>query len=244
MAKKAIPLSQLPVISTASGTVSPDIYTTGSVILIDKPLTWTSFDVVRYVRNRVPPKKVGHAGTLDPLASGLLILCTGKATKTISEIQDQSKIYETTVKFGESTPSYDAALDPDEIAEWGHITPNKIEHTLTTQFSGTILQKPPIYSAIKVEGERLYKKARRGEAVSLPPRQVTIHNIEILQYRLPELDIRIHCGKGTYIRSIGHDLGLALDSRAHIVALRRTAIGDFSVNDALSTDGFDQLIKG
>ncbi len=244
MAKSVIPLSKLPVVSASSGAVSPDIFTSGAVVLIDKPLTWSSFDAVRYVRNRVPPKKVGHAGTLDPLATGLLILCTGKATRTISEIQDQSKVYETTLKFGESTESYDAALEPDHFAEWEHITIDKIKDEIETSFTGTILQSPPMYSAIKVEGERLYKKARRGEKVTTPPRQVTIHSIDILDFSLPELTLRIHCGKGTYIRSIGHDLGLALNSRAHLVSLRRTAIGDFFVEDAVKPEKFDQLING
>ncbi len=244
MAKSVIPLSKLPVVSAASGAISPDIFTSGAVVLIDKPLTWSSFDAVRYVRNRVPPKKVGHAGTLDPLATGLLVLCTGKATRTISEIQHQSKVYETTLKFGESTESYDAALEPDQFAGWEHITIESIKEEIESSFTGTILQSPPMYSAIKVEGERLYKKARRGEKVTTPPRQVTIHSIDILDFSLPELTLRIHCGKGTYIRSIGHDLGLALNSRAHLVSLRRTAIGDFSVEDALLPEQFDQRING
>lgn len=244
MAKKAIPLSELPVVTSLSAELNPGVYSTGTVILMDKPLTWSSFDVVRYVRNRVPPKKVGHAGTLDPLATGLLILCTGKATRTISEIQDQSKVYETTIKFGESTPSYDAALAPDETAGWDHINREEVEGVLQNQFTGTIMQTPPIYSAIQVEGERLYKKARRGEKITPPPRQVSIYEIDILDCRLPELELRIHCGKGTYIRSIAHELGLALNSLAHITALRRTAIGDFSVEHALTPDEFNQSING
>lgn len=244
MAKKAIPLSDLPTVSSSSSLdFSTDIFTSGAVVLMDKPLTWSSFDVVRYVRNRVPPKKVGHAGTLDPLATGLLILCTGKATRTISQIQVQPKVYETTITFGESTPSYDAALKPDAAAEWTHIDRQKIEKVLQTQFSGTILQTPPVFSAIKVDGERLYKKARRGEKLTPPPRQVTIHKIEIIDCNMPELQLRIHCGKGTYIRSVAHDLGLTLDSLAHITALRRTSIGDFNVNKALLPKELDQLLN-
>lgn len=244
MAKRAIPLEDLPVADKDSLTgFSPKIFTAGAVLLMDKPLEWSSFDVVRFVRNRIPPKKVGHAGTLDPLATGLLILCTGRATRTISQIQSQQKVYETTIKFGESTPSYDAALPPDEIASWKHIGKQDIVDVLSEKFTGTIIQVPPIYSAIKVEGERLYKKARRGEEVTLPPRQVTINNIEVTDIRLPEIDLHISCSKGTYIRSIAHDLGLALNSRAHIISLRRTAIGDFSVDDACTPDEFTQKLK-
>ncbi|REL33627.1 tRNA pseudouridine(55) synthase TruB [Rhodohalobacter sp. SW132] len=243
MAKQVIPIDQLPVVAKNSAIIRPDSFTTGAAILMDKPLGWSSFDVVRYIRNRVPPKKVGHAGTLDPLATGLLIICTGKATRTISQFQDGDKVYETTVRFGSSTPSYDAALEPDEHSEWEHITKEEIENVIKEKFTGTIVQSPPIYSAIRVEGERLYKKARRGEKVTTPPRQVTIDQIEILDCRLPEVDLRIRCGKGTYIRSIGHDLGLELNSRAHLTALRRTAIGDFFVDDALLPEEFDQKLK-
>ena len=245
MAKKAIPLSDLPVVTRHSlPDFKADNFTSGAAVLIDKPLEWSSFDVVRYVRNRIPPKKVGHAGTLDPLATGLLVLCTGKATKTISQIQAGEKEYVTTIKFGESTPSYDAALPADDTAPFEHITREKIETLLKEEFSGTITQLPPIYSAIRVEGERLYKKARRGEDVNLPPRQVTILEVEILDERLPELDLRIKCGKGTYIRSIAHDLGKAAGSLAHILSLRRTRIGEFSVEDAVTPTEFDTHING
>lgn len=220
-----------------------DYFTTGAAILLDKPLEWSSFDVVRYVRNRISPKKVGHAGTLDPLATGLLVLCTGRGTRTISAIQDGRKEYITTIKFGESTPSYDAALPADESAPWKHITLGQLEKVIREQFTGTIIQVPPIYSAIRVEGERLYKKARRGEKVTLPPRQITIDSIEILETRLPELDLKIRCEKGTYIRSIAHDLGIVMESRAHIISLRRTRIGDFDVEDAITPDEFNQHIN-
>lgn len=244
MAKQAIPLSELPILSKETlSQFNSEHFTTGAAILLDKPLEWSSFDVVRYVRNRIPPKKVGHAGTLDPLATGLLIVCTGRGTRTISEIQDGRKEYITTIKFGESTPSYDAALPADESAPWDHITSEKLEKVILEQFTGTIIQVPPIYSAIRVEGERLYKKARRGEKVTLPPRQITIDSIEILENRLPELDLKITCEKGTYIRSIGHDLGIAMESRAHIISLRRTRIGDFDVINSISPEEFDQYIK-
>lgn len=240
MAKKAIPLSELPVIRKQTALpVSPDLFNTGAVILIDKPLEWSSFHAVKYVRNRIPPKKVGHAGTLDPLATGLLVLCSGKATKSISQIQDQQKTYIAGIRFGTSTPSYDAATEADVTTEWKHITPYEIDEILNKQFSGTISQIPPIYSAIKVKGERLYKLARRGEDVEIKARNVTIYSCEVLRCELPDITLRVICGKGTYIRSLAHDLGLALNSRAHLSGLRRTAIGVFDVENAFTPEEFD-----
>jgi len=244
MAKKAIPLSELPVVHKESDfTFSKDFFQSGAVMLLDKPLEWSSFDVVRYVRNRIGIKKVGHAGTLDPLATGLLILCSGKATKSISQIQDQFKEYVATIKFGESTPSYDAALDADQTKPWEHIELEHVKEAIENEFSGTIEQVPPIYSAIQVRGERLYKKARRGETLELPPRQITIHSTEILSFDMPYCTVKIRCGKGTYIRSFAHDLGITLDSRAHLTELRRTKTGEFSVDDAVIPSKFDELRK-
>lgn len=244
MAKQAIPISDLLVVNRHSiGNFNTDRYQTGAIVLMNKPLKWSSFDVVGFVRNRIPPKKVGHAGTLDPLASGLLILCTGKATRSVSQVQNQEKVYHTTIRFGASTPSYDSALEPDETAEWKHITEESISQVLSDQFTGTIWQVPPLYSAIQVKGERLYKKARRGEDFKPPPRQVTIHKVEVLECRLPEIDLKITCGKGTYIRSIAHDLGLALNSRSYITSLRRTKIGSFSVVDAIEPIEFSRQTK-
>jgi tRNA pseudouridine55 synthase len=242
MAKKAIPLAELPVVDTSVTQIEdPEIFQSGAVILMDKPLEWSSFQVVKYVRNRIPPKKVGHAGTLDPLATGLLVLCSGRATKSISQIQGQSKTYIADIRFGASTPSYDAALDPDETAGWKHITESSVREKLRENFTGTIAQKPPIYSAIRVKGERLYKKARRGEQVKIEPRDVEIHETEILKCSLPDLRLKIVCGKGTYIRSLAHDLGLQLGSRAYLSGLRRTKIGDFSIDDARTPADFDQF---
>lgn len=244
MAKKAIPLSQLPVFSSnTAGRFNPGQFKTGTVYLLDKPLEWSSFDMVKYVRNRIKVKKTGHAGTLDPLATGLLVLCSGKATKSISQVQDQPKEYVAEITFGKSTPSYDAALEPDDEAASGHITELMIRKTLDSRFSGVISQKPPIYSAIKIKGERLYKKARRGEEVEIKPRNVEIMETEIITYRAPVLKLRVKCGKGTYIRSLAHDLGLALNSRAYLSALRRTAIGSFHVDDALTPEQFDNYLK-
>ncbi|MDZ7719531.1 MAG: tRNA pseudouridine(55) synthase TruB [Balneolaceae bacterium] len=244
MAKNIIPLSDLPVIDKESSSISnKDIFKSGAAILLDKPLEWSSFDVVKYVRNRLPVKKVGHAGTLDPLATGLLILCTGKATRTISQIQALPKTYRTTIQFGASTPSYDSETEPDEHAEWRHITVEAIKKAIKEQFTGTITQFPPAYSAIRVKGQRLYKKARKGEEVELPPRQISIHSVEIEEVSLPEISVCIHCGKGTYIRSFAHDLGIALNSRAHIKRLRRIDIGEFSVDSALTPKQFDERIE-
>lgn len=244
MAKKAIPLSDLLVVSKQSSEkVDPDLFNTGAVILIDKPLEWSSFHAVKFVRYRIPPKKVGHAGTLDPLATGLLVMCSGKATKTISQIQGQAKTYEAEIEFGASTPSFDAALEPDEYSDWKHITKEKLISTLNEHFTGNIQQVPPIYSAIKIKGERLYKLARRGEDVEIKPREVEIYSIELIKFNLPKITIRVECGKGTYIRSLAHDLGLALNSRAYLSQLRRTKIGKFSVDDAFTPDEFDQYVK-
>ena len=244
MAKQVIPLIDLPVVSKSTiADFSIDNFSSGAAILMDKPLEWSSFDAVRHIRNRIPPKKVGHAGTLDPLATGLLVVCTGKATRTISQVQDGEKEYFTTMKFGESTPSYDAALPVDETAVWDHISLAQIEEIVEQKFLGTITQLPPIYSAIRVEGERLYKKARRGEKVNLPPRQVTVFSIEILDCRLPEVDLKIICEKGTYIRSIVHELGQVAGSLAHVTKLRRTRIGDFNVGDSITPSEFDAHIN-
>jgi len=243
MAKKVIPLSELPVIDKRlSASVDPGIFSDGAAVLMDKPPEWSSFQLVKYVRNRVPPKKVGHAGTLDPLATGLLILCTGKATKTISQFQDLEKTYRATIRFGHSTPSFDAATEPDEYAEWKHITEDKLTEALENEFTGTISQVPPVYSAIKVKGQRMYKLARKGIDVQPEPRTVEIHNIDILNVSLPKIELEIRCGKGTYIRSLAHDLGLFLNSRAVLAALRRTGTGPFSAEHAFLPEEFDTFI--
>lgn len=215
----------------------------GAIILMNKPLEWSSFDVVRYVRNRLKIKKVGHAGTLDPLATGLLICCCGRATKTISALQDQSKTYLATICFGHSTPSYDAATEADQTAEWNHIRPKDIEKVLQEKFTGTIMQKPPIYSALKKDGKRLYEYARKGEEVEIKSRPVEIHAITIKELSLPYLTLEIVCGKGTYIRSLAHDLGMELNSRAHLSGLIRTHSGDYSAADAYTPEEFSSFIN-
>jgi tRNA pseudouridine55 synthase len=218
----------------------------GQVLLIDKPLTWSSFQAVnklKYALKRtydLPKKyKIGHAGTLDPLATGLLIICTGKFTKTISEIQAQAKEYTGTIMLGATTPSYDLETEVNGIFPTKHITEVLIQETLQ-QFLGEIDQKPPIFSAIKKEGKRLYEHARAGETIEIASRKTTIYEFEITRFVLPEIDFRIKCSKGTYIRSIAYDIGLALQSGGHLTALRRTKIGNYTVEDAVLPTHFDE----
>ncbi|WP_158840456.1 tRNA pseudouridine(55) synthase TruB [Polaribacter sp. L3A8] len=218
----------------------------GQVLLIDKPLNWTSFQVVNKLRWEIRQRfnikkiKVGHAGTLDPLATGLLIICTGKQTKEIHVYQGQEKEYTGTFTIGGTTPSYDLETEVDKTYPTAHITEELLRET-TKQFMGDILQKPPIFSAIKKDGKRLYELARKGETTEINARTVTVSEFEITKINLPEVAFRVVCSKGTYIRSLAYDFGLALNSGAHLSALRRTKIGDFSVEKGVSVEGF---IKG
>jgi len=220
----------------------------GEVLLIDKDLTWSSFQVVNKVRWLIRQKldvkkiKVGHAGTLDPLATGLLILCTGKMTKSISTFQDAEKEYTGTIKLGACTPSYDAETEENEHFEYSAITPELIQKA-TTQFLGEIDQRPPVFSAIKQDGERLYEKARRGEEVVVKTRKTTIFEFEITDIDLPNVNFRVRCSKGTYIRSLAHDFGRALDNGGYLTALRRTKIGKYSVDNAISVQAFEEALK-
>ena len=240
---KALPLEQIQVFDSEN-LPSPDFdFGTASILLINKPQTWTSFDVVRYVRGRLRTKKVGHAGTLDPMATGLLILCSGRATKSISQLQEMPKTYIGEITFGGSTPTYDADSEVDETAPTEHITLDKIEGVLKEHFSGEISQVPPVYSALKVGGKRSYELAKRGKAVELAPRPVTIHSHQIISFENNKLLISITCSKGTYIRSIAHDLGKALDSLGHLSGLERTAIGEYSSQKALSPQKIDELLN-
>lgn len=220
----------------------------GQILLIDKPLTWSSFQAVnklKYVlKNRLDlPKKfkIGHAGTLDPLATGLLIVCTGKFTKRIPELMGQAKEYIGTFYLGATTPSYDLETKIDAVFPTEHITESLIYETVK-QFIGEIDQKPPVFSAIKKDGKRLYEHARTGEEVEIEARKTTIYEFEITRIALPEIDFRVSCSKGTYIRSLAHDFGLALQSGAHLTALRRTKIGDYNVDNAVTPEAFDKLI--
>lgn len=218
----------------------------GQILLIDKPLTWSSFQAVNklkytLIRKYQLPKKfkIGHAGTLDPLATGLLIICTGKFTKKITEIQAQAKEYTGTITVGATTPSYDLETEIDTTFPTEHISEALILET-TKQFLGEIDQKPPVFSAIKKDGKRLYEHARAGEEVEISSRKTTIYEFEITRIALPEIDFRVKCSKGTYIRSLAYDFGNALNSGAHLTKLRRTKIGDYSVENGVSPEVFEK----
>jgi len=204
----------------------------GEILLIDKPYGWTSFQAVKKVKWLLKAKKVGHAGTLDPLATGLLILCTEKKTKEIESIQAQEKEYTGTITVGATTPSYDMETEPNEHFPFEHITQELIDKTLP-QFIGDITQIPPLFSAIKVDGKRAYTLARQGSDHELKSRVIHIREFEITRLELPEIDFRVSCSKGTYIRSLAFDFGKALGSGGYLSALRRTKIGNFSVLDAV-----------
>ena len=213
----------------------------GEILLINKPLTWSSFDVINrfrvFLKKNLDIKKikVGHAGTLDPLADGLLIVCTGKFTKRIEEFQGQEKEYTGTFRLGATTPSFDLEHDIDQIYETTHITPELI-HEAARKLTGDLMQVPPVFSAIKIGGKRAYKFARKDEDPGLTARLVNVREFEITRIAMPEVDFRISCSKGTYIRSLARDFGLALSSGAHLTALRRTRIGEFRLEDAWELD--------
>jgi tRNA pseudouridine55 synthase len=223
-------------------------YKNGQMVLIDKPLTWTSFQVVNKIRWEIRQHftlkkiKVGHAGTLDPLATGLLILCVGKLTKQIDQYQAQEKEYTGIIRVGGTTPTYDLESEVDQHFPTEHLTSELILET-TRKFIGEIEQKPPIFSALKKEGKRLYELARAGEKVEVPSRKINISTFEITEINLPNIAFRVVCSKGTYIRSLAYDFGKALQSGAHLSALRRTKIGTFSVANAMSIDAFIAQLK-
>ena len=228
---------------------TPEDFLEGQIILIDKPLTWSSFQVVnklKYILKRkfdLPKKfKIGHAGTLDPLATGLLIICTGKFTKKITEIQAQAKEYTGTITIGATTPSYDLETEVNATFPTEHITEALILET-TKQFIGEIDQKPPVFSAIKKDGKRLYEHARAGEEIEIASRKTTIYEFEITRIALPEIDFRVKCSKGTYIRSLAFDFGNALNSGGHLTALRRTKIGDYSVANGVLPEDFEKTLE-
>lgn len=210
----------------------------GQMLLIDKPKTWTSFDVVNKIRYAIKIKKVGHAGTLDPLATGLLILCTGKFTKKLTDLQGLDKKYEVVFKLGATTASYDAEHPEENLTDASHIVEEDILAVMAT-LTGEIEQTPPVYSAVKVDGKRAYKSARKGKPVVIKSRQVTIHSFDGLKALGPdEFSANIHCSKGTYIRSLVHDLGQALGVGAYIRELRRTSIGEQRIEDAWVLEDF------
>ena len=216
----------------------------GALLLVDKPLEWTSFDVVNKIRHTLRytldigkkrKVKVGHAGTLDPMATGLLLICTGKYTKQINELTGLPKTYTGTIKLGASTPSYDRESEEDALYPIDHITPEMLKDAVK-ELTGPIMQKPPIYSAIKKKGEKLYQLARRGEDVEIEPRPVTIESFQILNDDLSNLEFVVTCSKGTYIRSLAHDLGQLLDSGGYLTSLRRDAVGMYPVDKAFDIE--------
>lgn len=209
----------------------------GKIFLIDKPLDWTSFDVVNKIRwnirksYNVKKIKVGHAGTLDPKATGLLIICTGKLTKQIETIQSASKVYTGTLKLGVATPTYDTESEENERFSMHHIDEKMIRNA-TKNFLGVIEQLPPMHSAVKQDGKRLYELARLGKQVELKPREIEIFRFDVISIQMPFVDFEVHCGKGTYIRSLAHDFGRTLKSGAYLTSLRREKIGEFEVENA------------
>ncbi|OCB77376.1 tRNA pseudouridine(55) synthase TruB [Flavobacterium crassostreae] len=225
--------------------MTPEDYLNGQILLIDKPLKWSSFQAVNKLKyaliNKLglPKKfKIGHAGTLDPLATGLLLVCTGKFTKRITELQGQPKEYTGTFYIGATTPSYDLETAVDHTFATAHVT-EAVIHDTVKQFLGEIDQKPPIYSAIKKDGVRLYEHARAGQTVEIALRKTTIYEFEITRIALPEIDFRVVCSKGTYIRSLAFDFGQAMQTGSHLTALRRTKIGDYLVTDAVDAASFE-----
>ncbi|WP_420603878.1 tRNA pseudouridine(55) synthase TruB [Flagellimonas sp.] len=216
-----------------------DDFLNGQILLIDKPLEWSSFQAVNALKWAIRKKfdlkkiKIGHAGTLDPLATGLLIICTGKFTKKIPELQGQIKEYTGTFTLGATTPSYDLETEVDETFSTEHITDEDIK-SATKQFLGEIVQVPPVFSALKKDGKRLYEFAREGKKVEIKSRKIEISEFEIVQIEMPKVHFRVVCSKGTYIRSLAHDFGKSLQSGAHLSSLRRTKIGDFNVSNAVT----------
>lgn len=209
----------------------------GESFLIDKPIRWSSFKVIHEIRKVIGVKKVGHAGTLDPMATGLLILCSGKKTKEISSFQDLKKTYAGKFKLGESTPSMDKETEVTETKEYSHIDEDEI-FAATKKFTGEIQQLPPMYSAVNYQGKKLYQYIRKGQTVPREPRNVSVYSFKIGKVELPFIEFEIVCSKGTYIRVIADDMGKELNCGAHLFELRRTAIGDFSVDDAFSVQSF------
>lgn len=219
-------------------------YKDGQVLLVDKPLEWSSFQLVNKMRwlirknHNIKKIKVGHAGTLDPLATGLMIICTGKFTKRINEFMGQQKQYTGTITLGGTTPSYDLETEIDQTFPVEHIS-NEMIYAFAKANTGILQQRPPIFSALKKDGKRLYEFARKDQKVDIPTREITIHEFEITRISLPEVDFRVSCSKGTYIRSLAYDFGKGLNSGAHLTALRRTKIGDHEVAHAITLTDFE-----
>lgn len=212
------------------------------MLLINKPLHWTSFDVVRKIRNLVRIKKVGHAGTLDPLATGLLIVCTGRFTKKINEYMAREKEYTGTFTLGATTPTYDLESKPENFQPIDQLTEEAVKAVIS-RFTGSILQVPPAHSAIKLEGKRVYELARQGKEVKLEPRNVIISEFELTAIELPVVHFRVVCSTGTYIRSLAHDFGQALGCGAYLSSLCRTRIGEYTLHEAMTLEAFSEQLK-
>lgn len=222
-------------------------FISGEILAIDKPLGWTSFDAVKRLRGALTRRlklrkfKVGHAGTLDPLATGVLIVCTGKATKRIEELQAGTKEYVATIRLGATTPSFDLETEVDATFPVEHITEELVRSVLP-QFTGHIMQVPPVFSAVKVDGKRAYLSARKGADIELKAKPLQIDELELLSFSPEQIELRVVCSKGTYIRALARDIGLALESGAHLTALRRTRVGDVSIADCRSVEDTVKLI--
>jgi tRNA pseudouridine55 synthase len=219
----------------------------GEILVFNKPFTWSSFALVHRVRAMICRKlkvkklKVGHAGTLDPLATGVMIICTGKATKRIEEFQYQTKEYVATLLLGATTPSFDLETKVDNVYPVEHIRKENVQQILA-QFVGSIRQVPPVFSAVKIDGKRAYEYARNGEEVEIKAKELVIDEIELIDYSLPKITIRVVCSKGTYIRALARDIGVALQSGAHLVALERTRIGDFRIENCMTLENFQKIV--
>ena len=223
-------------------------FITGEILVLDKPLDWTSFDLVQKVRNmlcrmmKIKKLKIGHAGTLDPKATGLMVLCSGKSTKRIDEIQADEKEYVALIKFGATTPSFDTETEEDRQYPTEHITREMVEKTLPG-FVGSIEQVPPAYSAVKIDGKRAYKFARKGKEIELKAKLLVIREIELLRFEMPEIELRVVCSKGTYIRALARDIGMAVNSGAYLLGLRRTRIGAYTLDQSLSVSELNELLS-
>lgn len=226
---------------------APSVFEEGKLLFVDKPLGWTSFDAVNFLRIRlckmlgIKKLKVGHAGTLDPLATGLLLICTGKFTKKIEQLQGMDKEYTGTMKLGATTPSYDAESEENQTFDLENISEKQLYET-AQKLTGDILQVPPIYSAIKVDGKKSYLQARKNREVDLPARPLTIYEFELTKIDLPLIDFRVQCSKGTYIRSLAHDFGKLLNNGAYLTALRRTKIGSYQIENAFELEDWESAI--
>ncbi len=226
---------------------SAEKFIAGEVLLVNKPLEWTSFDLVNKIRFSlkrylgIKKIKVGHAGTLDPLATGLVIVCTGKATKQIDQFLGLDKQYLANIEFGSTTPSYDLETEPDAFFEWEHITKELIEEKLEL-FKGETDQMPPIFSALKVKGQKAYDLARKGKSVELKTRRISISQLDLINFNNKNIRLDVGCSKGTYIRSLAYDIGVALNSGAHLTGLVRTRIGDYKLDDAISIEEFEKKL--